>query len=210
MPITLQDITAAAARLEGIAVRTPLLTSPELDRRIGARVFLKAENLQHVGAFKFRGAYNRLVQLTQEERERGVVAFSSGNHAQGIAYAARLLGMKATIVMPTDAPTIKREGTEALGAAVRAYDRKTESREEIAAEIADYSGAVLVPAFDDVAVMAGQGTCGLELVQQLRERGWEPDLVLSRRWGRPDVWGCYCGARSCSGMPRCRRGARRL
>ena len=133
MPITLQDITAAAARLEGIAVRTPLLTSPELDRRIGARVFLKAENLQHVGAFKFRGAYNRLVQLTQEERERGVVAFSSGNHAQGIAYAARLLGMKATIVMPTDAPTIKREGTEALGAAVRAYDRKTESREEIAA-----------------------------------------------------------------------------
>lgn len=179
MPITLQDITAAAARLEGIAVRTPLLTSPELDRRIGARVFLKAENLQHVGAFKFRGAYNRLVQLTQEERERGVVAFSSGNHAQGIAYAARLLGMKATIVMPTDAPTIKREGTEALGAAVRAYDRKTESREEIAAEIADYSGAVLVPAFDDVAVMAGQGTCGLELVQQLRERGWEPDLVLS-------------------------------
>ena len=179
MPITLQDIIDAASRLEGVAVRTPLLTSPELDRRLGARVFLKAENLQHVGAFKFRGAYNRLVQLTAEEHARGVVAFSSGNHAQGIAYAARLLGMKATIVMPTDAPLIKREGTEALGAAVRAYDRKTESREEIAAEIADYPGAVLVPAFDDFAVMAGQGTCALEMVQQLRERGWEPDLVLS-------------------------------
>lgn len=179
MQLTLQEITSAATRLAPVVVRTPLVSHAELDRRAGCRVYLKAENLQHIGAFKFRGAYNRLVQLDAEQRSRGVVAFSSGNHAQGIAYAAQLLGMQATIVMPTDAPAIKRQGTEALGAAVRAYDRLTESREQIAADIAVQTGAVLVPAFDDLDVMAGQGTCGLEFVEQLNDLGLVPDLLLS-------------------------------
>ena len=178
-PISLQSVQAAAERLRGVAVLTPLLTSAELDRRLGARIFLKPESLQHIGAFKFRGAYNRLVQCDEAERARGVVAFSSGNHAQGIAYAAQLLGMQATIVMPIDAPAIKREGTEALGARVRLHDRLTESREQIAADIASATGAILVPAFDDVDVMAGQGTCGLELVEQLGSQHLKPELLLS-------------------------------
>lgn len=179
MTLNLDQVRAAAERLRGVAVHTPLVNNAELDRRLGARVFLKAENLQHIGAFKFRGAYNRLVQLDPESRTRGVVAFSSGNHAQGIAYAARLLGMQATIVMPSDAPAVKREGTQAQGAKIVAYDRLTESREEIAAEIAERTGATLVPAFDDIDVMAGQGSCGLELVEQARSQGVVPDYLLS-------------------------------
>lgn len=179
MSVTLADIQHAARRLEGVAVRTPLLTSAALDDRVGLRVFIKPECLQHIGAFKFRGAYNRLVQLTTAQRALGVVAFSSGNHAQGVAYAAKLLQMQATIVMPSDAPAIKREGTADLGATIRFYDRKTESREEIAAEIAKGTGATLVPAFDDADVIAGQGTCGLELMQQLEELQQIPDCVLS-------------------------------
>lgn len=179
MTLSFDQVRAAAERLRGVAVATPLVTNAELDRRLGARIFLKAENLQHIGAFKFRGAYNRLVQLDPESRARGVVAFSSGNHAQGIAYAARLLGMQATIVMPSDAPAVKREGTQAQGAKIVAYDRLSESREEIAAEIADRTGATLVPAFDDIDVMAGQGSCGLELVEQARSQGATPDYLLS-------------------------------
>ena len=167
MTVTINDIQQAAARLQGVAVRTPLLNYPLLDDMLQARVFLKAENLQHIGAFKFRGAYNRLVQLNNSERARGVVAFSSGNHAQGVAYAARLLDIPATIVMPTDAPKIKLEGTKRHGAKVREYDRATESREDIAAQIAQDTGAVLVPAFDDPHIIAGQGTCGLEVCEQL-------------------------------------------
>ena len=179
LPICLADVESASKRLEPVAVRTPLVTNPELDRRLEANVFLKAENLQHIGAFKFRGAYNRMVQLSNHERKNGVVAFSSGNHAQGVAYAARLLGMQATIVMPSDAPEVKKKGTASLGATIRLYDRETESREEIASDIASKTGAVLVPAFDDPEVMAGQGTCGLEIMRDSAMAGWHPDIVIS-------------------------------
>lgn len=179
MTVTLLDIQAASTTLRGVAIRTPLLTNLELNRRAGCQVYLKSENLQHIGAFKFRGAYNRLSQFDEQQRQRGAVAFSSGNHAQGVALAARLLGMPATIVMPKDAPAVKIEGTRALGADIRLYDRRTESREQIAAEIAERSGMTVVPAFDDPAVIAGQGTCGLEIVEQLQEQGLSPDLVVS-------------------------------
>ena len=179
MTVHLEDIIKAAARLQGVAIETPIHTSAVLNERFNARVFIKPECMQHIGAFKFRGAYNRLSQLSSAERARGTVAFSSGNHAQGMAYAAKLLGMHATIVMPSDAPLIKKEGTEQLGATVRLYDRATESREDIAADIAASSGAVLVPAFDDVDVIAGQGTVGLEIVRQLAAIDCVPDAVLS-------------------------------
>ncbi len=179
MTVHLEDIKKAADRLRGIAIETPLHTSAVLNERVNARVFIKPESLQHIGAFKFRGAYNRLCQMSEAERARGAVAFSSGNHAQGMAYAAKLLGMNATIVMPSDAPSIKKEGTERLGAKIRLYDRATESREDIAEEIAASSGAILVPAFDDIDVIAGQGTCGLEIMQQLAAKNCVPDSVLS-------------------------------
>ncbi len=179
MTVHLEHIKQAADRLRGIAIVTPIHTSAVLNERLNARIFIKPECLQHIGAFKFRGAYNRLCQLDASERAKGVVAFSSGNHAQGIAYAAKMLDMKATIVMPSDAPVIKKQGTERLGASIRLYDRATESREEIAADIADSSGAILVPAFDDVDVIAGQGTCGLEIMEQLAARGCVPEAVLS-------------------------------
>ncbi|MEX0964791.1 MAG: threonine/serine dehydratase [Pseudohongiellaceae bacterium] len=178
MTVHLEDIIKAADRLRDVAIETPILQSAVLNERLNAQVYIKPECLQHIGAFKFRGAYNRLCQLSVEERSRGAVAFSSGNHAQGIAYAAKLLGMSATIVMPSDAPTIKKQGTERLGASIRLYDRATQSREEIAAEIAVASGATLVPAFDDVDVIAGQGSCGLEIVQQLAAQDCVPDAVL--------------------------------
>lgn len=176
--VTLNDVQAAAKRLSGVAISTPLLNNQELDRRAGAQVFYKPESLQHIGAFKFRGAYNRLVQLSVAERARGVVAFSSGNHAQGIAYAAKLLGIRASIVMPADAPKIKLAGTRALGAEVRLYDRHKESREQIAADIAAEQGSILVPAFDDPDIIAGQGSCGLELLEQLQARELRADRVL--------------------------------
>lgn len=179
MTVSIEDISKAAARLEGVVVKTPLLESAVLNERLQARVFLKPENLQHIGAFKFRGAYNRLCQVAEQDRPAGVVAFSSGNHAQGIAYAAKLLGMDATIVMPTDAPEIKKQGTANLGATIRLYDRHNESREDIAAEIAQTTGALLVPAFDDLDIIAGQGTVGLELMQQIADRDCVPDHVLS-------------------------------
>lgn len=179
MTVHLEDIRQAADRLRGIAIETPIHTSMVLNERLDAKIFIKPECLQHIGAFKFRGAYNRLCQMSAAQRAKGSVAFSSGNHAQGIACAAKLLGMSATIVMPSDAPTIKKEGTERLGATIRLYDRATESREEIAAEIAATSGATLVPAFDDVDVIAGQGSCGLEIMQQLAAVNCVPDAVLS-------------------------------
>ncbi len=174
-----QDIREAAERIEREAVRTPLLHAPALSAALGAEVYVKPESLQRTGSFKFRGAYNRLAQLDAEERKRGVVAFSSGNHAQGVACAARLLRIKATIVMPSDAPRVKLDGTRALGASVRLYERHVESRERIAAEIAEDAGAVLVPAFDDPRIIAGQGTCGLELMQDLAAYGLNPDRVLA-------------------------------
>ena len=179
MSFDLAKIRQAAARLAGVAVRTPLLTNAWLNQLTEAQVFLKPENLQHIGAFKFRGAYNRMSQMSAAERERGVVAFSSGNHAQGVAYAAQLLGMQATIVMPADAPAVKIAGTRKYGANIRFYDRKTESREAIAAEIANATGALTVPAYDDHEVMAGQGTCGLELLEQMQALNLTPDTVLA-------------------------------
>lgn len=179
MAFSLNDIEAAAQRLNGVATLTPLHSSDFLNERCNANIFIKPENLQNIGAFKFRGAYNHLSQLSEEARRFGAVAYSSGNHAQGVAYAAKLLGMDATIVMPTDAPDIKKEGTAKLGATVRFYDRHTESREEMAAEIAAQTGATLVPAFDDLDVIAGQGTVGLELMQQMAARDRTASAVLS-------------------------------
>jgi threonine dehydratase len=157
-------VVDAARRIDGLVERTPLLES----EIAGTRVWLKCECLQTGGAFKLRGATNRLLQLSPEERERGVVAFSSGNHARGVAIAARRLGMHATIVMPSDAPEVKIEGTRSEGAEIVFYSRRTESREEIAARVAADSGATVVPSFDDPAIVAGQGTAGLEIVDQLR------------------------------------------
>lgn len=175
---TFDDVMGAAGRIAGHARRTPLLADTPLDTRTGGRILLKCESLQHTGSFKFRGAYNRLVQLDETERRAGVVAFSSGNHAQGVAAAAHLLGIPATIVMPADAPRVKMRNTLALGARVVEYDRLRESREEIAARIARDQGGVLVPSFDDPDIIAGQGTVGLEIVEQARELGRALDDVV--------------------------------
>jgi threonine dehydratase len=164
------DVVEAAARIAGLVERTPLLES----RIFGNRIWLKCECLQTGGAFKLRGATNRLLQLGEREREAGVVAFSSGNHARGVAIAARRLGVPAVIVMPSDAPVVKVEGTREEGAEIVFYDRRTESREEIADRLAAERGAVVVPSFDDPAIVAGQGTAGLEILDQLAELGEEP------------------------------------
>ncbi len=153
--------------MRAAAIETPVLTHPALNAAAGAEVFLKLESLQTTGSFKIRGAMNRLAQLTETERDRGVVAFSSGNHAQGVARAARLFGVPALIVMPKDAPQVKVEGVLADGAEIRFYDRAKESREAIAGAEADARGGVLVPSFDDPAIIAGQGTAGLEFARQV-------------------------------------------
>ncbi|MDZ5649367.1 threonine/serine dehydratase [Nitrospirillum sp. BR 11828] len=178
MAVTGADVEAAADLLAGKAVVTPLLTNAALDAVVGARVLLKPEVLQRTGSFKFRGAYNRLGRLTAEERARGVVAWSSGNHAQGVAEAARLVGTKATIVMPADAPAIKVAGTRALGAEIVFYDRYTEDREVIGRELSARTGAVLVPSYDDVHIIAGQGTVGLEIGRQAAALGLTVDACL--------------------------------
>ena len=164
---TRSDVAEAAERISASIERTPLLES----RLSGNRVWLKCEALQTGGAFKLRGASNRLLQLSPQERESGVVAFSSGNHARGVAIAAQRLGIAAVIVMPSDAPAVKVEATRAEGAEIVFYDRRSESREEIAAALAKERGAVLVPSFDDPAIVAGQGTVGLEILEQLEEVG---------------------------------------
>jgi threonine dehydratase len=159
------DIQAAAARLKGVAHRTPVLTSRTLDALLGAQVFMKAENLQRMGAFKFRGGYNAVSVLTPEERARGVVAFSSGNHAQAVALSAQLHGCKATIVMPEDAPALKLAATRGYGAEVITYDRYKQDRAEIAAALVRERNSVLIPPYDHLPVMAGQGTAALELIE---------------------------------------------
>ncbi|MFC5067897.1 threonine ammonia-lyase [Flaviflagellibacter deserti] len=178
LAIGISDVEAAAARIKGHAVHTPLLNNARLDERLGAKVFLKAENLQHIGAFKFRGAYNTLAALDPDVRARGVVAWSSGNHAQAVAYAAALFGTKAVIVMPADAPQAKIENTKRLGAEVRLYDRWTESREGIGLAIAEERGCVVVPPYDHPHVIAGQGTTGLEMIEQAAELSTTFDDVL--------------------------------
>jgi len=176
---TFDDVKSAVERLAGHAVRTPVLSSAALDARVGRKVLLKCEMFQHGGAFKFRGAYNRLSQLSAQQRAGGVVAFSSGNHAQGVALAARSLGVAATIVMPADAPAIKLARTREYGATVVTYDRFGESREAIAADIAERQGAVLVPPFDDPDIVSGQGTCGVEFVEQALEAGVSLGTVVT-------------------------------
>ena len=175
---TISDIESAAERLAGIAVLTPLLESPLLNDRIGGRVLVKAEMLQRTGSFKFRGAYNKISRLPPEARAAGVVAYSSGNHAQAVAAVAKLLEIPATIVMPADAPAIKRRATEAWGAKIVPYDRYRDDREAIGTAIAEETGAALVKPYDDPHVIAGQGTVGLELAAQLSALDVRPDVVL--------------------------------
>ena len=173
------DIAAAAKRLRGVAVSTPLLAAPALSAELGRPVLVKAETLQRTGSFKFRGAYNRIAAMTAAERAPGVVAFSSGNHAQGVAAAAQMFGCRATIVMPSDAPIAKIAGTRSYGAEVILYDRERESREAIAEGLARERGAVLIPSFDDPNVIAGQGTVGLEIASVLSAGGLTLDAVVT-------------------------------
>ena len=175
---TPDGVRAAADRLAGWAVETPLLRADALDERIGGRLLLKAEPLQRTGSFKFRGAYNRLSQLGKDARASGVVAYSSGNHAQAVAAAAALVGVPAVIVMPRDAPAVKIEGTRRHGAEVVLYDRASEAREALGEQIAAERGAVLVKPYDDVHVIAGQGTVGHEIVRQCSAIGRRPDAVV--------------------------------
>ncbi|HXC54618.1 MAG TPA: threonine/serine dehydratase [Rhizomicrobium sp.] len=173
------DVEAAAARIAPHAVRTPLLENAELNARAGGRVFLKPEMLQRTGSFKFRGAVNTVLQIPPDRRDAGVVAFSSGNHAQGVAAAALAFGLQATIVMPRDAPAAKIAGTRRLGAEVIFYDRRSDDREAIARAIVERTGATLIQPFDNAQVVAGQGTLGLEIAADAKARGVRLDAVLA-------------------------------
>ena len=186
------DVRAAAERLAGVAHRTPVLTSRTLDERAGSRVFLKAECLQRAGAFKFRGAYNKISSLDEEALGRGVLAYSSGNHAQAVAIAAGLLGTNATIVMPEDAPAAKLDATRGYGGEVVAYDRWTQRREEIGAQLAEERGLELVAPYDDPLVMAGQGTVALELLEEAPEL----ELLLAPVSGGGLIAGCATAAKA--------------
>ena len=184
------DITDAASRIRGYAVYTPLLESPALNAMTGGRILIKAEMLQRIGAFKFRGAWNRISRLSEDELKRGVVTFSSGNHGQAVAAAASLLSAPATIVMPQDAPAMKTESTRRHGAVVRPYDRATESREDICREIAEMNDAVIVPPFDHPLIIAGQGTVGLEIAAQAALLDTKPDIALVPCSGGGLIAGC--------------------
>ncbi len=189
--IGLADVQSAARRLEGVAHRTPVFTSRTLDELVGARVHLKAESFQRGGAFKFRGAYNKLASLPSDVLARGVLAFSSGNHAQAVAIAARLLGTTATIVMPEDAPPAKLDATRGYGAEIVPYDRWTESREEIGAQLSEERSLVLVKPYDDPLVMAGQGTAALELLDDVPDL----DLLITPLGGGGLIAGCATAAK---------------
>ncbi len=195
---TIDDIRAAAARIAPHAQVTPLLMSPALDARAGGRVLLKAEVLQHTGSFKLRGALNRLLQLTDDERTRGVVAYSSGNHAQAVAYSASLLGMRSVIIMPKDAPALKIERTRAFGGEVVLYDRYTEDRVAIGSAIAQEHGLTIVPPFEDRHIVAGQGTLALEALTQAAAMGYTPDLLLVCCGGGGLTAGCALAAEAVS------------
>jgi threonine dehydratase len=192
MSIELEDVERAAERLSGVAHRTPVLTSRTLDQRTGARVHLKAECFQRGGAFKFRGAYNKISSLDKDALRRGVLAYSSGNHAQAVAIAARLLGAQATIVMPEDAPAAKLDATRGYGAEIVPYDRWTENREEIGARLAQERGLELVKPYDDPLIMAGQGTAALELLDDAPEL----DLLLAPVSGGGLIAGCATAAKA--------------
>jgi len=192
------DVAAAAARLAGHAVKTPLLESAALNDRVGGRVLIKPEVLQRTGSFKFRGAFNKISQLGPEARAAGVVAYSSGNHAQGVASAARICGLPATIVMPRDAPAIKIENTRGHGAEVVLYERASQSREAAAEAIARERGAVIVRPYDDPDIIAGQGTCGLEIAGQARDLGLVADALLVCCGGGGLTAGCTLAMREAS------------
>ena len=183
LPVTPADIDAAARVIAPFAVRTPLLSSPALNARVGATVFLKPELLQRTGSFKFRGAFNKLSSIPENKRRGGVVAFSSGNHAQGVAAAAQILKMQATIVMPADAPVSKVERTKSYGAEVVLYDRDREDREAIARGLAEKRGATLVKPYDDPFIIAGQGTVGREIAEDMAALGTAPDIVAAQASG---------------------------
>ncbi len=197
-PPTFADIEAALARIAPHAAVTPLLSSPALDARAGGRVLLKAEVLQHTGSFKLRGALNRVLQLSAEERSRGVVAYSSGNHAQAVAYSATLLGMRSVIVMPKDAPALKIARTRAFGAEVVLYDRYSEDRVAIGEAIARERGLTVIPPFEDPHVVAGQGTLALEALRQSKAMGHAPDALLVCCGGGGLTAGCALAAEAVS------------
>ena len=192
LPLSLDDVEAAARRLDGRVHRTPVLTCRSLDEVVGHSVFLKCENLQRAGAFKIRGALNKLSTLSPDDRRRGVVAFSSGNHAQGVALAARMTGVSALILMPTDAPALKLQATRGYGAEVVFYDRQTEDREQRARDLVERTGRVLVPPYDDYAIMAGQGTAALELLAQAPDL----DALLTPVGGGGLMAGCSTVAKA--------------
>ena len=169
LPVRYADVAAAAERLAGHAHRTPVMTSRTVDERTGAKVFFKCENLQRIGAFKFRGAYNAMSRLAPDERRRGVLAYSSGNHAQAVALAGKELGIRVTIVMPADAPAVKIEATRAYGAEIVLYDKRKEVREEVAEKTARERGLAMIPPFDHPDVIAGQGTAAKELIEDARQ-----------------------------------------
>jgi len=188
--ITFADVRSAAQRLSGVAHHTPIVSSRTLDERSGARIFCKCENLQRGGAFKFRGAYNTISRLSDEQRRRGVVSFSSGNHAQGVALAAKLLNVPAVIVMPRDAPEVKLDATRGYGAEVVLYDRAEQPREEIARRLGAERGLALVPPFDHPHIIAGQGTAALELLADAPDL----DLLLAPIGGGGLISGCSIAA----------------
>jgi len=198
LAITFDDIVHAHERLSGVAHRTPVLTSRLADDRAGAELFFKCENLQRMGAFKFRGAYNAIAQFSSDQRAHGVVTYSSGNHAQGIALSARLLGVPAVIVMPTDAPAGKVAATKSYGAEIVCYDRYTEDREGIGKRIAEERGLTLIPPFDHPHVMAGQGTAAKELI----EVAGPLDFLLVPLGGGGLLSGCATAAKAMN--PECR------
>ena len=198
LPITYEDIAAAHRRIAGVAHRTPTLTSTTANAWTGARLFFKCENFQRMGAFKFRGAYHAVVQLTPEQRATGIVAYSSGNHAQAVALAAKLLSIKSVIVMPTDAPAAKIAATRAYGGEIVFYDRFAESREALARQIAETQGLALIPPFDHPEVMAGQGTTA----QELFEDSGPLDVLLVPLGGGGLLSGCAVVARTLN--PQCR------
>lgn len=191
LPITIDDVRRAAGRIAGVAHRTPVLTSRYLDKVAGANLFLKAEHLQRVGAFKFRGAYNAIAALEAPVRARGVVAFSSGNHAQAVALSSALLGVEATIVMPSDAPKVKLDATRGYGAEVVLYDRYAEDRPKVAARLVQERGATLIPPFDHLDIMAGQGTAALELLEEVPDL----DVLVTPVGGGGLLSGCAVAAR---------------
>ena len=197
-PVSYADVAAAADRLDGVATRTPVMTSRTVDARTGATAFFKCENFQRVGAFKFRGGYNALAQFSAAQRERGVVAYSSGNHAQAIALAGQLLDIPAVIVMPGNAPEVKLEATRGYGAEIVPYDPETTVREELAAEIAEARDLTLIPSFDHPDVIAGQGTAGLELFEEIEDL----DLLLVCCGGGGLLSGCALAAEQV--QPDCR------